>query len=177
MGYLSRSQIQRLHRLGSVRNANRVLSDLEPYLNVVKRREYIYTLNAEGRRRIGVSKAQMRVSQVDHHLMRNQLYIALGCPSTWRAEVRLKVADKVSVIADALYTKDGRYVIVEIDNTQKMAANREKIAKYRKLVEMGVFPKPPRFIWLTTTEYRRKELARLCEELGEVSALLISDIY
>lgn len=177
MGYLSRSQIQRLHRLGSVRNANRVLNDLAPYLNVFKRSEYVYSLNAEGRRRIGASPAQMRVSQVEHHLMRNQLYIALGCPSTWRAEVRMKVAGEINVISDAIYTKDNRYVIVEIDNTQKMAANRDKIAKYQRLIEMGVFNKPPCFIWLTTTEYRRKELSKLCVGLGEVIIRTISDIY
>src|SRR5690606_31507183 len=136
LGFLSRSQIQRLHKLGSVRNANRILSDLRPYLNVIKRAEYVYSLNAEGRRRIGAKPTQMRISQVDHHLMRNQLYIALGCPSSWRAEVRLKVGREVSMIADAIYTLDGRYVIIEIDNTQKMAENRAKIAKYQKLIEM-----------------------------------------
>lgn len=166
LGFLSRSQIQRLHRLGSVRNANRILSDLRPYLNVIKRAEYVYTLNAEGRRRIGASATQMRATQVDHHLMRNQLYIALGCPSTWRAEVRLKVNGEVSVIADAVYTKDGRYVIIEVDNTQKMAVNRGKVAKYKRLLALNVFEKKPYFIWLTTTEYRRKELTKMCDGMN-----------
>ncbi len=159
-----------------MRNANRILSDLRPYLNVIKRAEYVYSLNAEGRRRIGASEAQIRTSQIEHHLMRNQLYIALGCPKDWRAEVRLKVGKEMSVIADAIYTLDGRYVIIEIDNTQKMAENRAKIAKYQKLIEMGVFAKMPRFIWLTTTEYRRNELMKMSEGLGEVRALTITEV-
>ncbi len=93
--------------------------------------------------------------------MRNQLYIALGCPSTWRAEVRLKVNGDVSVIADAIYTEGGRYVIIEVDNTQKMAANRSKVANYKRLLALNVFEKSPYFIWLTTTEYRRKELTKI----------------
>ncbi len=176
LGFLSRSQIQRLHRLGSVRNANRILSDLRPYLNVIKRAEYVYSLNAEGRRRIGANKAQIRTSQLDHHLMRNQLYIALGCPSSWRAEVRLKVGDEINVIADAIYTEGGRYIIIEIDNKQDMAENRRKIDKYRRMFGLGVFRKAPRFIWLTTTEYRRRELSKMSEGLGEVRALTISEV-
>ena len=98
--------------------------------------------------------------------MRNELYIALGCPSDWRAEVKLSVKGEVAVIADALYTKAGAYHIVEIDNMQSMSDNRAKINKYRRLFEIVSFEKEPQFYWLTTTEYRRNQLARLCEGLN-----------
>ncbi len=78
----------------------------------------------------------------------------------------MKVNGDAAVIADAIYTEGGRYVIIEIDNTQKMATNREKIAKYKRLIALNVFEKAPYFIWLTTTEYRRKELTKLCDGLN-----------
>lgn len=99
--------------------------------------------------------------------LRNALYIAAGCPATWRAEVKLSVPGEVTVVADAIYSiQAGQYNIVEVDHTQKMAANRAKIARYRHLCGLGVFTKPPKFTWLTTTEFRRKQLVKLCEGLN-----------
>ncbi|NYV67083.1 replication-relaxation family protein [Bacillus sp. Gen3] len=166
LGFASRSQLQRLHGLGGVRNANRILKELEPFLNCVRRSENVYYLNTEGRERVDAARPLNKTMQVDHYLMRNSLYIALGCPSTWRTEVKLAVQNEVSVIADAIYTMAGAYHIVEVDHMQKMTANRVKIQKYRKLIDLGVFSKPPRFIWITTTEYRRKQLTRYCEGLN-----------
>lgn len=97
--------------------------------------------------------------------MRNELYLAADCPASWRSEVKLTVKGELSIVADALFTVGGRYNIIEIDHTQKMAVNREKITKYKRLCELGVFKKQPQFTWLTTTEYRRKELTLLCEGL------------
>jgi hypothetical protein len=155
-----------LHRLGGDRNANRILKDLSPFLNCVRMAEKVYYLNAEGRERVDAPKAYKKTNQVEHYLMRNTLYISRGCPSTWKAEVKLAVKGEVSVIADAIYTMAGAYHIIEVDHTQKMIANRNKLAKYRKLIELGVFEKPPRFIWITTTEYRRKQLTKMCEGLN-----------
>ncbi len=95
--------------------------------------------------------------------MRNSLYLAHGCPSTWKSEVKLAVKNEVTVIADAIFTMAGRYYICEVDNAQKMNENRAKLAKYRRLFELGVFERSPKFIWITTTEYRRKQLAKICE--------------
>ncbi|WP_102271324.1 replication-relaxation family protein [Cytobacillus massiliigabonensis] len=163
LGFLSRSQIQRLHRLGGDRNANRILSDMSDYLNTVRLGENIYYLNATGRERVGASKVLKKTHQITHHLMRNSLYLAHGCPSTWKSEVKLAVKNEVTVIADAIFTMAGRYYICEVDNAQKMNENRAKLAKYRRLFELGVFERSPKFIWITTTEYRRKQLAKICE--------------
>jgi len=98
--------------------------------------------------------------------MRNNLFIEKGCPSSWQNEVKLSVPGEVSVIADAIYTMAGTYHIIEVDRLQKMSVNRQKVIKYRKLTELGVFEKAPKFIWITTTPYRQKQLAKLSEGLN-----------
>lgn len=79
--------------------------------------------------------------------------------------MKMNVKGIVSIIADALFTDNGRYHIVEVDHEQKMSANCIKMQKYRKLMECNVFEKTPKFIWYTTTEYRRKQIQKLCEGL------------
>lgn len=152
-----------MHRLGGERNANRVLKEMSEYLYSFRKDENIYYLSKEGRERVGCEKVLKKTAQVEHYLMRNDLYIALGCPADWKSEVKLEIPAVVSVIADAFFVRSGVYCIIEIDHIQKMTVNREKVKKYRKLLELGVFEKPPVFIWMTTTEYRRKELTKLCE--------------
>jgi len=166
LGFLSRSQIQRLHRLKSDRNANRVLKDMARYLNTVRLDENVYYLNVEGRERVECQRVLTKTHQVEHYLMRNSLYIEKGCPSTWQNEVKLSVPGEVSIVADALFVMAGFYNIVEVDHKQKMSVNRQKIAKYRRLIELGVFEKVPKFLWVTTTEYRRKQLLKLSEGLN-----------
>ncbi|MDQ0268851.1 replication-relaxation family protein [Cytobacillus purgationiresistens] len=165
LGFLSRSQIQKLHRLGGTRNANRVLKALSDYLNVVRLNENIYYLNAEGRQRVGSTKVLKKTHQITHHLMRNSLYLSYGCPSTWKSEIKLSVKDEVTVIADAVFTMANTFHIIEVDNEQKMSMNKVKIEKYKRLIELKVFEKQPKFIWITTTDYRKKQLLALSDGL------------
>lgn len=158
MGFLSRSQIQKLHRLGGIRNTNRVLKDLSDYLNVVRLNENVYYLNAEGRQRVGATKVLKKTNQIMHHLMRNSIYISSGCPATWKSEIKLTVKNEVTVIADAIYSMSNVFHIIEVDHQQKMNVNKDKIQKYKKLIELDVFEKAPKFVWITTTEYKRKQL-------------------
>jgi hypothetical protein len=174
LGFLSRSQIQRLHRLGGVRNANRVLKELSEYVSTFRQDENIYYLNKEGRERVDCERVLKKSNQVEHYLMRNQLFIASGCPASWKNEVKLTVKSEVSIVADAVYTMAGFFNIIEIDCEQKMTVNRTKIAKYRRLIELGVFEKQPKFIWVTKTEYRKKQLLALCEGL-KVTVYLAKD--
>ncbi|MNG04378.1 hypothetical protein D3C84_875040 [compost metagenome] len=57
---------------------------------------------------------------------------------------------------------------------QKMQANRSKIEKYRQLLQLNVFERPPRFVWMTTTEYRRQAIAKLYDGL-DVVIFVLSD--
>lgn len=166
LGFASRSQLQKLHSLGGERNANRILKELSVYLCSFRDNENIYYLNKEGRERVGSQKALKKTQQARHFLMRNDLYIALGCPASWKNEIKLEIPGAVSVVADALFMKDGSYFIIEIDHLQKMSANREKVKKYRRFLDLNAFDKPPVFVWVTTTEYRRKQLTALFEGMN-----------
>ncbi|MGD6832596.1 replication-relaxation family protein [Sutcliffiella halmapala] len=165
LSYLSRSQIQVIHNLNSIRTANHVLKEMEQYLSSFRDGENIYYLNKEGREKVNAKKALKKTVQARHYIMRNSIYIAFGCPSTWKNEMKLEVKGKVKVIADAIFMRDKKRHIVEVDHTQKMSKNRDKIDRYKQLMQLNVFDVPPKFIWITTTEYRRKQIAELCEGL------------
>nr|WP_257142782.1 hypothetical protein [Bacillus thuringiensis] len=59
----------------------------------------------------------------------------------------MNVKGIVSIIANALFTDNGRYHIVEVNHEQKMSANCIKMQKYRKLMEYKVLERAPKFIW------------------------------
>lgn len=147
------------------RNANRILKEMSQYLHTVRLDENVYYLNSEGRERVGATKVLKKTQQITHHLMRNSLFIAKGCPATWKNEVKFSVEKEVTVIADAAFIMMSVYHIIEVDNEQKMSVNRIKIEKYRRLIDLNVFEKPPKLIWITTTEHRKKQLLALCEGL------------
>ncbi len=178
LSYLSRSQLQILHDLGSARNASRVLQQMNNYVSSFRDGENIYYLNKEGRERVNSKKILKRTTQARHYIMRNSIYIAYGCPSSWKNEVRLGIKEvkNSTVVCDAIFKLDRRYYIVEVDHTQKMTKNRTKIDRYKKLIELEYFDIAPFFIWITTTEYRRKELLKFCDGL-EVQIFTINDFH
>jgi hypothetical protein len=162
LDYLNRSQLQRLHNLGSVRNANRFLKSMNDYLAYFRDGENIYYLNKEGRNRIDCQRIRKKTTNARHFLMRNDLYIEVGRLSTWKNESKLSIPDTdISLICDAYYTIRNNVYIVEIDNTQKMTKNKHKVKEYRKLAKETDFT----LIWVTTTEYRKKRLEAISEGL------------
>ncbi|WP_255301534.1 replication-relaxation family protein [Bacillus sp. AFS040349] len=167
-----------LHDLGSARNASKVMKNLEQYVSSFRDGENIYYLNKEGRERVNSNKILKKTIQARHYIMRNSIYIGYGNPSTWKNEVKMgfKEIKNATVVCDALFQKDKVFHIVEVDHTQKMTKNRTKVEKYRKLIEYGLFERPPKFIWITTTELRRKQLLELCEGL-EVHVFTVKDFH
>lgn len=167
-----------MHDLGSARNASRVMQGLSDYVSSFRDGENIYYLNKEGRERVGAKRAMKKTIQARHYLMRNSIYIAYGCPSNWKNEIKFKIKEEknTAIVCDATFIEDRKRYIIEIYHTQKMAKNRTKIEKYRKLIESGVFEKPPTFIWMTTTQYRKDQLIQLCEGL-EVQIFLVNDFH
>lgn len=150
---------------------------MEMYLSSFRDTENIFYLNKEGRERVNSTKILKKTTQARHYVMRNEIYIRYGCPSTWRNEIKFGVKEDKSipnVTCDALFIKDKRYYIVESDHQQKMIKNKGKIDRYKKLVSCGVFEIPPKFIWITTTELRRKQLTELCDGL-DASVFTIKD--
>ncbi|MGQ4666545.1 replication-relaxation family protein [Metabacillus halosaccharovorans] len=178
LSYLSRSQLQVLHDLGSVRNASRIMQDLSDYVSSFRDGENIYYLNKAGRERVNSKKVLKKTTQARHYLMRNSIYIAYGSPSTWKNEMSMgfKEIKNATIVCDAMFTQGKTYYIVEVDHTQKMTKNRTKVEKYRKLLEYGLFEKPPKFIWITTTELRRKQLLELCKGL-DVQVFTVKDFH
>jgi hypothetical protein len=171
LDYLTRGQLQRIHNLKSDRNAQRVLKQMEEYLSVMRSGENIYYLNAKGRALVNCDKVRKSTGNVQHYIMRNYIYIAVGCPASWRNEIRVisegaTKKDKVICVPDALYKQGDQFVIVEVDNTQTMKKNQAKIEKYRILKQRLAFGMiAPKFVWITRSEHRRNELLKLSEGL------------
>lgn len=178
--YLTVKQMQQLHDLKSDSNAYRVIRQIEPFTSVFKDEGInVYYLNKHGREYVNSSKVRTKLTSAKHYLMRNDLYIHLGKPSSWRNEIRMKYGEEINVIADAHYTTisypQSKHHIIEIDHLQKMKKNEIKIEKYRRLIQKGVFKGMPHLIWVTTTPYRKQILSELMEGL-EYEVFLKEDL-
>ena len=177
LDYLTRKQLQQLHDLKSDRNAQRILKEMEKYLSSFYDGQNIYYLNKEGRERVNCEVIRKKTNNVNHYLMRNDVYIGYGCPNNWENEIRIRSLSKngnITAVCDARFEANKAAHIVEIDNTQTMKKNRTKVEKYRRLIERNVFGGMPKLIWVTTTKYRQETLLELCEGL-DVQIFLNTD--
>lgn len=158
--YMNRSQLQAVHRLGGDRNANRILNDMSEYLCSFRHGlEKVYYLSKEGRDRVKSEVIRKKTPQIQHFLLRNQLWIHLNCPSTWENEFELE-ANNVTVICDAKYDSNRIPVFVEVDVSQPMNVNKKRIEKYKRIQELT--EQPFRLVWVTELESRRPRLNALC---------------
>jgi hypothetical protein len=161
--YLTRAQIQQIHGLGGDRNANRILNDMSDYLDSFRNElEKVYYLNKNGRERVGHGVIRKKTQNIDHFLLRNQLWIHLKKPHTWDNEYKLTAGD-VSIVCDAHFIKNGIKAFVEVDIAQPMIKNRAKIEKYKKIKELT--GDPFHLIWITQLESRRPKLNELMDGL------------
>ncbi|WP_339192030.1 replication-relaxation family protein [Paenibacillus sp. FSL E2-0230] len=164
-GYLTTSQIQRLHNLGGRRNTTRILNDMGELLSSFREGETVWYLSAKGRKEIGSQTQRRRTLHVQHVIIRNEVYIAYR-PEQWREEYTVKWDGK-SIVADALYGKPGGFTFLEVDVTQSMAQNERKIALYREIRDSGRWQAKngafPEILYVTVSDFRRKRLAALLE--------------
>lgn len=175
--YLSRDQINRYFKLGTVRNTNRVLKELSEYLFVVRDGfTSVYYLNNIGRDYVDCEKVRKKGGHINHVIMRNDAWLYFRCPRDWQNEVKISNGS-ISVIADAVFTQNGFHHFLEVDNTQTMKENRLKIERYKTLSESLVmqFGYYPTLVWLTTTKHRKEQLESACNGL-KVKVYLIDDI-
>ncbi|MED1614385.1 replication-relaxation family protein [Aneurinibacillus migulanus] len=170
--FLTRSHIQRLHRLGGDRNAQKVLRQMEAYLHSFREGyDTVYYLNKSGREMIGAKKQVKRTLQTTHNLMRVDFFFHMGCPPHWFNERKVEIGGKVCVIPDALFFKDKQYNFLEVDNRQTMAENKAKVHKYRKMFESGVFQNDKNFGYfptlhiVTVNKSRMKRFREICDGL------------
>lgn len=175
--FLTRDQIATYFKLGKVGNANRVLRNLSDYLMTIREGyQSIYYLSKEGRDYVECEKIRKKGGHVQHIIMRNQFWLFYGCPGDWKNEIKVSNG-KSSIVADAMFSRNGFKCFLEIDNLQSMKENRYKVKRYKELMQsivlnLGYYPT---LVWLTTTELRRKQLEKACEGL-KVKVYTINDI-
>lgn len=176
---MTRDQLRKYCRLGTIRNANRVLNDLSDYLmNIRDGYQSIYYLNKEGRAYVDCDKIRKKGGHVQHTVMRNEFWFFIGCPFEWKNEV--KVSDgNTTIVCDAMY-KNVQQHFLEVDHTKSMKENRIKIQKYIQLHQNGLIAESlghfPAVIWLTTSELRRKQLQDACKSLPGSKVYTMADI-
>lgn len=162
--------MQTVHNLKGDRNANRILNDMSEYLHSFRHGlENVYYLSKEGRERIKSNVIRKKTPNVQHYLLRNQLWIYLKYPSTWKNEVRIKAKD-ISIVADAMFKRGKSNVFVEVDISQPMINNRKKIDKYRQIRDLTGHNFL--LVWVTELESRRAKLQEMMGDLkGKVFTL------
>lgn len=177
LDYLTTKQLQQIHNLKSIGNAQRILRDMCPYLHSFHDGQNIYYLNKTGREYVNCDVIRKRTTTVAHYIMRNDLYIHSDRPADWKNEIRIISGEgnkKITIVADVHFMEGKKHHIVEIDHMQDMNKNKAKIDKYRRLIERNAFKGMPRLIWVTTTDYRRERLLELCDGL-DVKVFLNTD--
>lgn len=168
--FATRRQLQITENLGGDRNAHRILHRMEKdkTISSFRREQKIYYLSNRGKERIGSNQSTLKRNKIQHTLMRNDLYIKLGMPSTWKKESPIKKGEEVILIPDAIFKKNNQYYFVEVDNKQTMRTNNDKIKKYKDVFK-SVFRTHgyhPILIWYTLSEVRKNRLAESCEKQG-----------
>ncbi|MGW6150771.1 replication-relaxation family protein [Bacillus mycoides] len=167
--FATRRHLMAIHDLGGIRNANRILKDLSSFVNsTVYRKEYVYYLNKKGRALFDDTEKIVPTIRLAHSLMRNEAWLYLFCPDDWQIEtpIRYKVNDnKKTIIPDVKFRdEEGILNAVEIDRTQMMKVNAEKMSKYKELTlyyKSKYNGKIPIIHFFTVTKYRGKKLEEL----------------
>lgn len=179
--FMTRDQLNECLQLGTVRNTNRILHNLSAYLmNIREGYQTIYYLSSKGRRYVDCEKVRKKGGHVRHIVMRNEMWLFSNQPKEWKNEV--KVSDgSTSIVVDAMFNDSWeRKNFLEVDSTQPMKENRNKIQRYKELLNNGLVEEKlghfPTLVWLTTTEHRREQLKKECEGLQAVMVFTINDI-
>lgn len=175
--FMTRDQINQYFRLGSIRNTNRILYEMSNYLMKIREGyQTIYYLSKQGRAYADCEKIRKKGVHVRHTIMRNDMWLFYDSPYDWKNEIRVSDG-ATSVIADAMFS-DGwdRRHLIEVDHTQTMKENRNKIKRYKELFQNGLIEEFPTVVWLTTTEHRRKQLKETCGGLPVVMVFTVEDI-
>lgn len=121
---------------------------------------------------IGSNKEVKRTSYMSHTLLRNEAYLYFQCPLDWKTEHSIETQEKAltafdiqvkgikpiskkKVIADAVFTRNSYFNIIEIDNTRNMSDNKKKMELYREIMPNLQNPK---LYFFTQTEQRKRKL-------------------
>lgn len=176
--FATREHLQKIHELGSNRNALKVIGQLKEYLHVQTHGgRNVFYLNKEGRELVGEEQELKWNTKVDHHLMRNDLYIYFQQPDTWKIERKMtfkpQLSNKeISLVPDAMF-QNNQYYFIEVDRMQSMTENKKKIELYSQLNPLMIkqFSHAPVIVFYTLTEVRKEKLKELCKKMN-VSCLV-----
>ncbi|KAB2441360.1 replication-relaxation family protein [Bacillus luti] len=158
-----------VHNMGGIRNANRIMGDLKPYVSkTMQGKEYVYYLNKEGHAMFGDDGKVVSRGKLAHALLCNEAWLHLFCPDDWQIETEIcyrKNGEKKRIIPDVKFRdEEGILHAVEIDRSQKMKINEEKLKKYEeftKIYKQKYSGKMPVIHFFTVTKYREKKLEEL----------------
>jgi hypothetical protein len=116
--------------------------------------------------------------QVEHHVMRNDIWLYYYCPKDWQIEVPITIRsglEQLVLVPDAMFTLEGKPYFLEVDRTQNMHKNKEKIDLYARLNPL--MPDKPTIIFYTTTELRKQKLKEYGSSKGlECRVLMKEDL-
>lgn len=162
LAFASRQQIQRMFELGSDRNAQRILKSMSLYVNIIKRKEgYVYYLNKKGRDYVGSTVKRSKAENIEHALLRNEIYINYGQPEVWRIEEPITLDGQIHVIPDVQFRDGDQKFLLEVDRLQSMVKNKQKIERYAKIKS-----KIPLLLWIVENEKRKPKLEQYLDEKG-----------
>jgi hypothetical protein len=167
--FATRRHLMSVHDMGGIRNANRIMSDLKPYVSkTMQGKEYVYYLNKEGYAMFGDDGRGVSRGKLAHALLRNEAWLYLFCPDDWQIETEIrykKNEEKKKIVPDVKFRdEEGILHAVEIDRSQKMKINKEKLKKYEeftKIYKQKYNGKVPVIHFFTVTKYREKKLEEL----------------
>ncbi|HEF1855860.1 TPA: replication-relaxation family protein [Bacillus cereus] len=166
--FATRRHLMSVHEMGGIRNANRIMKDLSSYTSkVTHNKEYVYYLNQSGHKLFGEGKV-VHHSRVAHAILRNEAWLYLYCPDDWQIETEIRyIKDnkKKKIVPDVKFRdEDSILHAVEIDRTQKIVVNEEKLKCYEELTKIykqKYNGKVPVIHFFTITKYREQKLEQL----------------
>lgn len=169
-----------VHDMGSIRNANWILSHLKTFLHVTTfNREHVYYLNKKGRILLGEEKEVKKTNRLAHCLMRNEAWLCLYCPDDWQPEVSIKYTvnfEKKSIIPDVKFRDEqGILHAVEIDRTQDMRKNEEKLKRYTEFSQLykRKYGKVPIVHFFTVSAHRQERLEKMAAKHGVYAQVVV----
>lgn len=179
--FATRRHLMSVHNMGGIRNANRILGDLKPYVNkTMQGKEYVYYLNKEGHAMFGDNGKVVSRGKLAHALLRNEAWLHLFCPDDWQIETDIryiKNKEKMKIVPDVKFRDEENILhAVEVDRSQKMKVNEEKIKKYEEFTQIYKQKhngKMPVIHFFTVTKYREKKLEELAAKYDVLASVYV----
>ncbi len=167
--FATRRHLMSVHDMGGIRNANRIMGDLKPYVSkAMEGKEYVYYLNKEGHAMFGDDGKVVSRGKLAHALLRNEAWLHLFCPDDWQIETDIryiKNKEKKKIVPDVKFRDEENILhVVEVDRSQKMKVNEEKLKKYEEFTQIYKQKhngKMPVIHFFTVTKYREMRLEEL----------------